>query len=146
MKKIICFILCITMLCGSLSVSAFAAGTEENGVMPCYNNVGLTDSSFMIDSNGVAHVTVSYNGYSNITTGAKITIELQKRFLGLFWKTVDIGTADNMWVEYPSDYNFYKYYTYQLSDMGSYRAEIHYTIYGTAGPADEVEDFLTDTY
>lgn len=146
MKKIICFILCITMLCGSLSVSAFAAGTEENGVMPCYNNVGLTDSSFMIDSNGVAHVTVSYNGYSNITTSAKITIELQKRVLGLFWKTVDIGTADNKWIDYVSEPTYFNYYSVQINDRGTYRAEIHYTIYGTAGPADEVEDLLTYMY
>jgi hypothetical protein len=53
---------------------------------------------------------------------------------------------DNMWVENVSDSNFYKSYSYQLSKKGTYRAEIHYTIYGTAGAADEVEDFLTDTY
>lgn len=146
MKKIICFVLCMTMLLGSLSIYAFAAGSEENGIMPCYNNVHLTDSSFMVDSNGVAYITVAYSGYTNITTGATITVELQKKFLGLFWTTVDIGMPDNMWVENVSDSNFYKSYSYQLSKKGTYRAEIHYTIYGTAGAADEVEDFLTDTY
>lgn len=146
MKKIICFVLCMTMLFGSLSIFTFAAGAEENGIMPCYNNVGLTDSSFMVDSNGVAYVTVSYSGYTNITTGATITVELQKKFLGLFWTTVDIGTTDNMWVENVTGSNFYKSYSHQLSKKGTYRAEIHYTIYGTAGAADEVEDFLTDTY
>jgi hypothetical protein len=100
----------------------------------------------MVDSNGVAYITVAYSGYTNITTGATITVELQKKFLGLFWTTVDIGMPDNMWVENVSDSNFYKSYSYQLSKKGTYRAEIHYTIYGTAGAADEVEDFLTDTY
>ena len=146
MKKIICFVLCMAMLFISLSIPTFAAGTEENGITPRYNNVGLTDSSFMIDSNGVAHVTVSYTGYSNITTGATITTQLQKRFLGLFWTTVDIGMPDDMWIENPNEFHYYKYYSHQLSKKGTYRVEIHYTIYGTDGPADEVEDFLTDTY
>ena len=146
MKKSICFVLCMAMLFISLSIPTFAAGTEENGITPRYNNVHLTDSSFMVDSNGVAYVTVAYTGYTNITTGATITVELQKKFLGLFWTTVDIGMPDNMWVENVSDSKFFKSYSHQLTKKGTYRAEIHYTIYGTAGAADEVEDFLTDTY
>ena len=146
MKKIICFVLCMTMLVGSLWIPAFAAESEENGIMPCYNNVGLTDSSFVIYSDGVAEVTVAYSGSYEITTGATITIQLQKRFLGLFWKTVDIGTTNNMWVDYASGPSYFNYHTYQLSSKGTYRAEIHYTVYGTGGGADEIEDLLTYMY
>ena len=146
LKKLICFILCITTLLGSLSLSAFAAGAEENQVMPRYNNVGLTDSLFYIDADGLAYVIVAYDGYPGITTGATITIELQKLFLGVFWRTVDIGEPDNRWFRYLSGATNYAAHTHQLSSMGTYRAVIHYSIYGTAGPADEVEDLMTCTY
>lgn len=146
MKKIICFVLCITMLVGSLPIFTFAAGAEENGIMPCYNNVALTDSLFAIDSGGMAYISVSYDGHHEITTGAIITVELQKSFLGMFWKTVEIGLPDNMWVDYADGYIYSNTHMCQLTSKGTYRAEIHYTIYGTAGPADEIEDFLTYMY
>ncbi|MBR7098597.1 MAG: hypothetical protein IKC59_04205 [Clostridia bacterium] len=146
MKKIICFVLCITTLLCSLSFSAFAAEAEKDAIEPRYNNVAMTDSSFVILSNGSAEVTVAYYGSSGITTGATITTQIQKKVLGLFWKKVDIGVADNTWVENVSDHSFGTYYTVQLTDKGTYRAKIHYTIYGTAGPADEIDDLLTYKY
>lgn len=146
MKKIICFVLCITTMFGLLSVSAFAASSQDSGIMPCYNNVGLTQSIFCIDPDGLAHVSVSYDGYSGITTGATITIRLQKKVLGLFWSTVDIGEPDDMWIDHASGYLYHNSHSYQLTDKGTYRAEINYTIYGTAGPADEVEDLMTYKY
>ena len=146
MKKIICFTLCITMLLCSLSVPALAAGAGETAIEPRYNNVALTDSSFVIMSDGSAQVTVSYRGSSDITTGATITTQIQKRFLGLFWRTVDIGVPDNTWVENVDEYVFFTYYTLQLTSKGTYRAKIHYTIYGTAGEPDEIDDLLTYKY
>lgn len=143
MKKLTCFVLCFTMLLCSLSFSVYAA---ENEIQPRYNNVAMTDSSFVILSDGSAEVTVSYYGSSGITTGATITTQIQKKFLGVFWKKVDIGVADNTWVENVNDHSFFTYYTVQLTNKGDYRAKIHYTIYGTAGAADEIDDLLTYTY
>jgi len=146
MKKLICFVLCITTMFGLLSVSALAASSQDSGIMPCYNNVGMTDSIFHIDANGLAYVAVSYDGYPDITTGATITIRLQKKVLGLFWSTVDIGEPDDMWIHHASGPIYYANHSHQLTDTGTYRAEINYTIYGTAGPADEVEDLMTYKY
>ena len=51
-----------------------------------------------------------------------------------------------MWIDYLTGPTNSATHTYQLTKKGTYRAEIHYTVYGTAGAADEIEDLLTYMY
>lgn len=146
MKKFICVILCIVMLFSVEAVSVSAALPEDVSIMPLYNNVGLTDSLFYIDQNGLAYVVVAYDGYSGITSGGIMTAKLERKVLGLFWETVDIGTSDNIWRVSSTAPTFSHAFTHQLSDTGTYRATIHYTIFGTGGASDKIDDVLTYTY
>jgi len=148
MKRLICLLLCLVTLISMGSVSAWAATPET--VAPYYNNVDGTQSSFSIDENGYATLAVPYIGYPGITTGATITIKLQKRgAFGLYWSDVNLtgdDATDNMIVINSNEVAFSKSYGIQLNFTGTYRAVINYTIYGTAGAADQDEDVLTYTY
>ena len=134
------------MLFSVEAVSVSAALPEDVSIMPLYNNVGMTDSSFYIDANGIAYIMVSYYGSTNITSGGIITVKLERKILGLFWETVDIGTSDNIWRVSSTAPTFSHDFTHQLSDTGTYRATIHYTIFGTGGASDKIDDELTYTY
>ena len=86
MKKLIAIILCAILFVGAFDTTTFASDADA-GIMPCFNNVGLIDSSFAI-IDGEAIVLVSYMGYPGITTGAKITTKLEKRSFLFFWNDV----------------------------------------------------------
>ena len=129
MKKSIRFILVAVVL---FSVFATVVSASNEGIMLCNNNVLQTDANFFI-SNDTAYITVSYIGYNNITTHAKITTTLQKRTLLLFWNDqvewVDTSVATDDIFEH----------TYPVSS-GTYRVKITYEISGTGGATDIIED------
>lgn len=137
MKKILAIILCFILLIGSFETLAFASD-ENAGIMPCFNNVGLIDSSFTI-IDGEAIVLVSYMGYPGITTEAKITTKLQKNSFVFLWNDV------TEWVDvsYEEDAMFEHSY---LVSSGTYRVKIKYEISGSGGATDVVEDELKDSY
>ncbi|MBQ8357750.1 MAG: hypothetical protein IJX39_08100 [Clostridia bacterium] len=136
MKKTLAIILCVVTLIGVLQMPMFAA---ESDIMPLNNNTAISDVSFVIDSNGLAIIDVGYTGYYGVTTGGTITTKLQKRFMGVFWSTVDIGTEDKVWVDQSSEYDFSVEHTYQLEDTGTYRVVVNFVISGTGGADDEIE-------
>ena len=102
------------------------------------NNTGLTWTSFIISSDGTAIVSVEYDGYPNITTGATINITIKKRTLLVFWSEV---VSDSVTV-IGEDY-IHEFY-YPLENKGTYKCNVEYIVSGTAG-ADDVIPF-EDTY
>lgn len=98
------------------------------------NNTGLTWTSFIISSDGTAIVSVEYDGYPNITTGATINITIKKRTLLLFWSEVvsDSVTVSGEW--------YMDEFYYQLEDKGTYKCNVEYIVSGTGG-ADDVIPF-----
>ena len=72
--------------------------------------------------------------YTGITTGATITIKIEKRTLLLFWSDVIEDTITVVGQRY-----FDELY-YQLEDKGTYRCTVIYNISGTGG-ADDVIPF-----
>lgn len=128
MKKSISFILVAVIL---MSVFTTVVSASNEGISVCNNNVAMTDSNFIIVDN-VAYVDVSYIGYSNVTTNAKITITLQKRTLLLFWsnETEWIDTSDRVSNTFT--------HTYPVSS-GTYRVKITFEISGTGGATDVIE-------
>ena len=132
-KKLLSFLLAIFIL----TISTVPIYAANDNITPRYNNTAIVETSFVIDDNGVAWVSAMYNGYIGITTGAKITIKLEKKFLW-WWNDVDNGCADNTYVkEFTGDFDSLSY-SLQLSKTGKYRATVVYTIYGTAGDPDVI--------
>lgn len=140
------FISALLILClFTVSVSPVSAATEE-GIMPRYNNVAMVTGAMSINDSGKMSITYKYTGSSSVTTKAVITTYIEKKFLGLFWKRVDIGTTNDQWVDTINDYRYTGTRTYQLSSSGTYRVTIIYKIYGSGGAADEIEMQKTDSY
>ena len=102
--------------------------------MPCYNNAIDTKSKFEI-VNDVATVDTSYYGISGITTGAKVTVVLQKRSLLVFWN--DVTT----WVDNSTKMNDSFAHSYAVSS-GTYRVQITYEISGSGGATDVIEETI----
>jgi hypothetical protein len=93
----------------------------------------------------VADFMVSYIGNPDTFTVAKLTVTFEKRFLGAFWRTVDIGTENNEWIAYNADQRgeFYDYVT--LDGTGTYRANFKLEIFGH-DTIDVIEETIACTY
>lgn len=98
----------------------------------------MTWTCFTISNDGTAIVSVDYEGYPNITTGATINITIKKRTLLVFWSEI---VSDSITV---SGEAFAEEFYYPLEDKGTYKCNVEYIISGTAG-ADDVIPF-EDTY
>lgn len=98
------------------------------------NNTNYTNTSFDISNDGIATVGVRYDGYSNVTTGATISITIEKRNLLFFWSDVVSETITVSGIRYSNEL------TYQLDDTGTYRCTVEYVVSGTGG-ADDVITF-----
>ena len=103
-------------------------------IMPLNNNTLATKTRFVISDSGDAIVSVNYEGYPNITTGAIISIKIEKRNLLLFWSEVVEETI------IVNDSRYYEELHYQLDSTGTYRCTVEYVISGTGG-ADDVITF-----
>ncbi len=113
---------------------ASAEGNE--GIAPCLNNTAMSTTHFVIED-GVAYLSVCYDGYPGIATSATITSKIQKKFLLFFWKDVDIGMPNNEWVDEIVGSDYLGEHTVNIDSKGTYRAVVEYVIRGTGG-ADDV--------
>lgn len=137
MKKFLAILLCSVILLSNLNTAVFASN-ERADIMPRFNNISSLNSSFDI-TDGMAHITVLYIGYPGVTTSARITIELQKRNLLVFWKDI------TSWVVVSYEEDDYFEYSYPV-DSGTYRIKITYEISGTTGTTDVIEETIKDSY
>ena len=136
MKRKICLILiCILILAAIIPTSVFA-----NDVSLLNNNTLRVVTAFSITDTGEARVTYSYEGYPNITTGAEITIKIEKRNLLIFWNDIVEETVVVTGVRYDD------VFMYQLSKKGTYRCTVTYRVSGTGGADDVITFEDTETY
>lgn len=105
-----------------------------SGIMPLNNNSNLIQTEFSISDTGDAAVVVNYEGYPNVTTGATISIKIEKRNLLVFWSDVIEDTIVVNGSHYANELH------YQLNKTGTYRCTVEYVISGTGG-ADDVITF-----
>lgn len=143
MKRVAIFFLSMLLLVGCISIPVSAADSD---IMPYYNNIMQTGSSFSIDSSGVGEIYASYTGYSGVTDSVTIKIKVQKKTLGFIWTKVDIGTENNEIVVTSDNINDAFTYYVQLNSTGNYRAVITYTVSGSGGADDSIEDICTAEY
>ncbi len=127
MKKKLCLLFVLVFVFASVAQFSVLA----SDIMPLNNNTNLTKTKFVISDTGDAIVTVKYEGYPNITTGAIISIKIEKRNLLLFWTDVVEETIT------VNNYYYANALHYQLEDTGTYRCTVEYVISGTGG-ADDV--------
>ena len=136
MKKTILTIICTFILLGSVPLTALAFGEK---ISTFNNNVTQTNTSFNINSQGLATVTTDYTGYKSITTGATIKIKIQKRFLLVFWN--DVAS----WTDEATGYHYSNTHSTTV-ESGYYRAQVEYTIRGTGGSPDVITEELERSY
>ncbi len=142
-------VLAVVMLCqtaASASVVASAEAEDPYGVAPCWNNTNMCTFDFAVLDPGIAYVEALYSAEEQYFTCAKITVKIQKRFMGIFWKTVDIGMTDNEWVTYSFERDHQFTHSFTVDGTGTYRALFTLEIEGTGGDTDVIEETMQSTY
>ena len=146
-KRILTLVLIFSMLfvagIGEFTVSAVE---NEETVTPRFTNCDQCNFIFRVLDPGEAHVGVTYYAKSNVFTQAKLTVKIQKKFLGLFWRTVDIGTTNDEWIAYSNDVYGEFYNCFNVDGTGTYRAVFCVEIYGTSGAVDTIENTIEYKY
>ena len=143
MKRTNTLILSIIMIIGILFASAFPSSASEisprlSNCHECTINFGIVD--------GTAHVVVGYTGKADTFTQIKVTVKIQKRFLLVFWSTVDIGEPNNEWIATSTDLDGYLMGEFDVNSTGTYRAVFTIEVYGTGGVTDVMEETIECTY
>ena len=121
------------------------ASDANAGVAPCLDYAYDFSMAFVVIDPGVANFMVSYNGNPDTFMVAKLTVTFEKRFLGVFWRTVDIGTENNEWVDYCCDLRGDFYDNVTMDGTGTYRANFKLVIMG-ADSSDVIEETMQCTY
>ncbi len=136
MKKKICllFVLVFVLAC----LPQFSVSASE--IMPRNNNTLMTNTTFVIYDGGDAAVGIRFEGYPSITTGATISVKIEKRNLLIFWKDIVETTIT---VQGSSYFNELDYY---LEKTGTYRCTVVYTVSGLGGEDDVITFQDTATY
>ena len=127
-KTIVTVILSVLILWCTCT-TAFA-GDADAVVLPRLDNAYDASMAFVVIDPGVADFMVSYNGNPDTFMVAKLTVTFEKRFLGAFWRTVDIGLENNEWVEYNTDLRGDFYDDVTMDGTGTYRANFKLEIFG----------------
>jgi len=143
MKTIATVVLSVLLL-WCACIPAYASDANA-GVAPCLDNAYDFSMAFVVIDPGVANFMVSYNGNPDTFTVAKLTVTFQKRFLGIFWRTVDIGTENNEWVAYCYDLRGDFYDNVTMNGTGTYRANFKLEIMG-GGSVDVIEKTMQCQY
>ena len=123
-----------------LSASIIPVFADDTGISPRLTNCNDASMAFVVDD-GMANFYVSYSGRSATFTQAKLTVQIQKKFLGLFWRD-----AADEWVGYNSTLvgDFYDYIP--VNGTGTYRAVFKLEVYGSTGVTDVIEDTISCKY
>lgn len=140
MKKTSKLLLSVFLSCVLLCVSLLPAYATNEGVSTYLTNCSNSTMSFTV-ADGEANFYVSYVGRAASFTQAKLTVQIQKKFLGLFWRD-----AADEWVSYNTDLNGYFYDYIPVDGTGTYRAVFKLEVFGSTGVTDVIEDTIDVKY
>ena len=141
MKKAFAILGIVSILAVVFAMSAYAA----HDASPFINNAYRTVSQFVIDTDGTATVSAQYVGRTGLTSGATITMKIQKSVSGS-WVDVEIGQPNNTWVDTRTTATAKITHTYTITQRGTYRALITYNISGTGGANDIFTESIEKTF
>ena len=125
-----------------LTISADA----DSGIVPYYNSTVKTTTSLGISSSGVATVSPSFTGIQGTNSGATITTCLEKETLSLFQTRVDVGNANDEWIDVARGYTYATARSIQLENTGAYRVTVTYEASGSGGATDAITYETERTY
>ena len=136
MKKFFMRILSLTLV----FICIFQTSVFADGISLLNNNTASHYTEFTISEDGKAIIDLEYTGFPNVTTGATITMKIEKRNLLVFW-------TDIVETTYSVSGSSYSYqHVYLLEKTGTYRCTVEYVISGTGGADDVITFQDTKTY
>ena len=140
MKKVCRASLSVFLAVIVLCMGAIHAFATDEGISTYLTNCNDITISFGV-SDSVASFYVSYTGREETFTQAKLTVQVQKQFLGLFWRD-----AADEWVGYCTEIrgDFYDYIP--VDGHGTYRAVFELEVRGNTGRVDVIEDTIEYIY
>ena len=135
--KTLVAVVMILVLCFS-TLTVFASA-EENGISPRLSHMAGGTFSFSAgDYGGEAYL--SYDGYSASFVSARVTFQLQKRFLLVLWNDKDEWTATS------TELRGFFAHTFELESKGTYRVNMTLEVTGKDGTVDVITDTIESTY
>ncbi len=137
-KCLIAFLLIVSMMLVN------AAAVSASDIMPRYDNCSDCSMSFDI-VNGIGHIGIDYYAKENFTSFTS-TVKVQKRFLGIFWNTIEIADGVEEWVVTSTETWGLFNYSFPMEDTGTYRAVFDIKFYGQDGSVDEIEEKIQKVY
>ncbi len=140
-KSLTALLLVAVLLFGA----ALPVSASNEGIMPVLENCDMCLTSFTI-TNGTATIIVDYTGNESTFKQITVFVKIQKKVLGIFWSTVDIGYTDNLWTATSYDYRGFLFQNIPISQTGSYRARFDIFVYGNNGSFDHIEHDLYFEY
>ncbi len=133
MKRVLAFVMVTVMLVFTFSPVLQANSARNNHTWTVITNFSISDT-------GLAEAYIHYFAYEDVMTEAEVTFTLKKRTLLLFWTEV---TTSKVISTAPELEHFFRY---QLTEKGTYKCEVEYIVYGTAGEPDVLPFEDTATY
>lgn len=127
-------------------IVVFADQGAINQISPYFTNCNICIFSFIVTDPGEALVDITYEAKGDVFREARATVKIQKRFLGIFWKTVDIGLPNNEWTATSNDIDGCFYNSFDVDGTGTYRAIFTVEIIGIDGSVDLIEDTIESKY
>lgn len=134
-------VIAFVMLCVMLFVMAMPANAIDSGIMPCYNNTVDVAGRFIIDESGEAIIYYECLGYELKTTTIKVEIQLQKK---TWWWYNNVDGA--YWKDVIDYYYCSGEHSIQLTQGGTYKAVVTFTVYGSGGVADVITEEIEASY
>ncbi len=138
-QSVVALLLVFVLLSANFTVAC------ASDVMPAFDHCETCELTFYI-SDGTAYVYVDYCANYTTFTNMRSSVKIQKRFLGIFWSTVDIGLEDNLWIATSTEESALLRATFPIEDFGTYRAVYDIDFYGTNGVVDEIDYEIEDVY
>lgn len=133
------------LLCTSV-VTAYASTpvnslSASEGISPYMTNCENASFTFIVESAEQASFWATYVGKEDTFVRAKLTVQVQKKHLGIFW-----FDADDEWVSYSTVVNGTFYGFSPIDGAGTYRAKFKLEIEGSTGVTDTIEDTIEYKY
>lgn len=130
-RTLLSILLTMIILCTGI-LPSFAA---DEGVSTYMTNCSGCSMSFTV-VDGNASFYVSYTAREATFSHAKLTVQIQKKFLGLFWKDVT-----DPWIAYRLELDDFFANTIPVDATGTYRAIFKLEVVGTT-TTDVIEETI----
>ena len=138
MKKTFHTLLTVLLTMIILCTGVLPAFATDEGISTYMTNCIDSSMSFTV-VDGQAHFAVTYDARASTFTQAKLTVQIQKKFLGFFWRD-----AADEWVGYCTDLDGMFAATIPVDGSGTYRAIFTLEVFGT-GDTDVIEETIKCT-